>query len=761
MVFKELVKHYAYELGADLVGFGGIDRCRNAPLMMSPQGLLPGARTVVVMALRHPDGCIEMGGEAHPQEIGPYSVQYHMNILLDEMSYRMATFLERHGHRTIPIFSSNIWRYNGYKNLHSVFAPDVSHIYMAVVAGLADIGFSGLALTPEFGARNRFVTVITTASIEEDPLVPPGTVCDQCMLCREHCPSQALSKEIDGWNVLKIAQYEYRFPRKNLWRCAWGEHFELDLDLEIPEVVNEQVILEEIRRHGIRSGEMGQCLKFCVPRDRRSFVPGYSRSPVRAGGITCDESLESRALVDRLLAGLYAGGSSHVAVWGVEELSAAGISIEQYLPGAKSAVTAMIESPVEARAADVDGPTEMFDLGASFLLNSMCYRLTRSFEDLGFRSVTALEQDLTARLLERQGLRDDGRWIANTVVTRKSISSRSPADSGSTIVRVDTGDRTADVTSTVRRFAESLGADLFGIAPVARLEAIATQLRPMFDHQQILNAEDNSIRFRPWEGSISVQSRRVPAPADYLADASSVIVFGLRYHREVVKQATRPPAQAVGPYAFQTYITNWLGAGLGVRLIQMLNSLGYKAVMSGDLFNTASYAANTRGPQHDLFANRFAALGAGLGYLTTSGHLATPQFGICQRFVAIVTDAPLQASPLYRPTAENYHCDSCSRMCLATCPTGAIRKRQLRIVCEGAEYRFNEIDSQRCDWCKRYALVGESGFKYLGSPADVQPPEVITPAALAEALRQHDPIKRYMPAVAEPCVINCPLALKE
>jgi len=240
-----------------------------------------------------------------------------------------------------------------------------------------------------------------------------------------------------------------------------------------------------------------------------------------------------------------------------------------------------------------------------------------------------------------------------------------------------------------------------------------------------------------------------------------VIVFGLRFHREVVKQATQPPAEAVGPYAFQTYITNQLGASVGVRLMQTLHSLGYQAVMSGDLFHTASYAANTRGLQHDLFANRFAALGAGLGYLTTSGHLGTPQFGVCQRFVAIVTDAPLQASPLYRPTAEEDLCASCPQPCRTTCPMGAIQQKQLRIVCEGMEYRFNAIDSRRCDWSKRYALVEDSGFKYLGSPTDVQPPEAIIPAALAEALRQHDPIKRRLPAVAEPCVINCPLALKE
>ncbi len=116
------------------------------------------------------------------------------------------------------------------KELKAVFAPDLSNIYMSVVAGLTDMGFSSIAMSPEYGARNRFITVISDADIEQDPLIPPGTVCDKCMLCRKHCPTAALAKEIDGDKVLRIGDYAYRFPNKNLWRCAWGEHFDFDLD---------------------------------------------------------------------------------------------------------------------------------------------------------------------------------------------------------------------------------------------------------------------------------------------------------------------------------------------------------------------------------------------------------------------------------------------------------------------------------------------------------------------------------------------------
>ena len=76
------VKDCAYSFGADLVGVAPISRFEGAPIMMSPKGILPTATNVVVCAIHHLDEAIELGGEAHPQIIGPYSIQYVMNVKL-------------------------------------------------------------------------------------------------------------------------------------------------------------------------------------------------------------------------------------------------------------------------------------------------------------------------------------------------------------------------------------------------------------------------------------------------------------------------------------------------------------------------------------------------------------------------------------------------------------------------------------------------------------------------------------------------------
>ncbi|MFA5205737.1 MAG: hypothetical protein WC708_15175 [Lentisphaeria bacterium] len=769
MDLKEALKGFAYENGADLIGFGNIERCRHAPVMMSPQGLFPGARTVVVMGIHHPDACIELGGEEHPQKIGPYSIQYLMNSRLDELSYRMASHLENLGYGAIPICSSNIWRYNKYKKLNAVFAPDVSHIYMPVVAGLADMGYNGLALTPEYGARNRFVTVITDLEIEPDPLIPPGTLCDRCMLCRKHCPSLALSRELGEEKVLKIDPYEYRFANKNLWRCAWGEHFDLDLDLEIPEKVTEEVIVEKVRKHGVRSGEMGQCLKFCVPRKIRGFDPAYSQTPMRQYAVSWNEEIESRAVADKLLNDCYRHGIEQVVVQSAATLQALGIDIAAVLPGGRAAITLIRAVPPETAGVRGDHTVPAFRSAAGYHVDSVGYDLTRNIEALGFRSVMTISASashydamglapVNRQIAEQLFGSRAGDWCFNTVYTRKRFPERPfrPVENTPTEIVPTAYRGTATLTAELKKCALAAGSDLVGVASAERLAAIAEQLKPYYEGENYFRAVDKSHPFKSWDPEIIEEPRHVFTASDYLPGAKSVLVIGLRFHRQVLEFAAKPPAEAVGPYAFQTYVTRWQGGLIASKIVQKLRSLGYRAVMTADLMGLGSAIASPRGFIEDLFCNRFAAVAAGLGTLTQSGRVATADFGIRQRFMAIVTDAELAVDPLVAAAPER--CAVCHDRCLEACPTAALSHRKIAFQCEGIRFAFNRIDINRCDWSKRYALTGRSGFQFLGSVLDEIPEGEITAAGLAAALRKHDPIKKYRPVACEPCVLVCPYA---
>jgi epoxyqueuosine reductase QueG len=764
MSLKELVKSFAYGIGADLVGFGNIGRCKHAPLKMSPQGILPEAKTVIVMGIHHPDACIELGGEEHPQKIGPYSVQYLMNSRLDEMSYRMATFIEEKGYGVIPICSSNIWRYNKYKELNAVFAPDVSHIYMAVVAGLADMGFNGLALTPEYGARNRFITVITDAEIEADPLIPPGTVCDKCMLCRKHCPSQALSKELDGDKILKIDNYEYRFANKNLWRCAWGEHFDLDLDLELPEKVTEEVIVEYVKKYGVRSGEMGQCLKFCVPKKLRTFDRSYSKTPMRKYSLEWNEGLESRKATDVLIAECHEKGIEHVVVESRETLIGKGINIDEMLPGAKTAITLICTRPKEQGNKRDNYTSGIFSQAIQYHLDSVGYDLVRKIEELSFRSLMTivsssshyqamesphLNQQIAGSLLQDADLI----WYANTVYTHKTFPERKLTLEKVKEIIPSMFRSTGTLTSEIKDFSKKTGADLVGISSARRISSVSEQLKKYYEGEKYLKAVDKSHPFKTWEPEITEETRHVFNAEEYLPGARSVIVIGLRFHKKVLEYATKPPAEAVGPYAFQTYVTRWQGGLMASKIARKLNHLGYRSVITADLMGLGSAIASPRGYIEDMFCNRFSAVAAGLGTLTKSGRLLTDDFGIRQRFIAIITDAEMDEDQVV--SAKPELCVDCER-CINVCPTHAISGNDIIFECDGAKFSYKRIDTNLCEWSKRYAISGESGFKYLGSPLDEAPIGKITPETLSAALKKHDPIKKYRPVVCEPCVIGCP-----
>ncbi|HEX68530.1 MAG TPA: epoxyqueuosine reductase, partial [bacterium] len=178
----EEVKNYARRLGADLVGIAPVERFKNAPLKMSPQGLFPEGKSVIVVGIHHLDCAVELGGFPTPHDMGPYGIQSSaMNPILDNISFKIARFLEDRGYKTMPIAATNMWRYRPYKDLDVPFAPDLAHRYAAVAAGLGEIGWSGLFLSPEFGPRQRITSIITEAELVPDPMYNGERLCDRCM----------------------------------------------------------------------------------------------------------------------------------------------------------------------------------------------------------------------------------------------------------------------------------------------------------------------------------------------------------------------------------------------------------------------------------------------------------------------------------------------------------------------------------------------------------------------------------------------------
>lgn len=73
-----------------------------------------------------------------------------------------------------------------------------SHRHAAVRAGLGEFGYNNIVLTKEFGARQRFNSIITDAELVPDPLIDkPICLRDKCLLCFESCIMDAITMRDD------------------------------------------------------------------------------------------------------------------------------------------------------------------------------------------------------------------------------------------------------------------------------------------------------------------------------------------------------------------------------------------------------------------------------------------------------------------------------------------------------------------------------------------------------------------------------------
>lgn len=754
------VKNYALSaLNADLVGVANVERFEHAPKAMSPRGLMPGAKSVVVMAITHLDGTIEVGGKVHPQKIGPYWVQYAMNTRLDEMSYRMALHLEGLGHAAVPIASSNIWRYNGFKGLSEQFAPDLSHMHAAVAAGLAEFGYNGLAITPEYGGRQRFVTIVTDAELTPSLLLEPGSVCDECMLCRKHCRSQALSKEIDGWNVVRIEDKEYRYAKKNLWRCAWGEHFDLDLDLELPDKVDASVILDNLHKHGKRGGEMGSCLRYCVPRDSRYFDKSYTDAPRRRKHATPIADVPvHRGVFEKTLS--ITNRYDLDFVWSVDAAKLVDKIDELHvLPDAKRVLICGFVMSQDLFG-DPSVPQEMqhhmaeqglchFALAARGY--ETAYDMGRELQRNGFEALV-LNQVIAKDLISEMNVRiPDGHWVlAFGVMTNADLPETEIRFPGASVV----ASSPESVMDRVERTCGKYDVTAHGAFSVERFDTIAEQVAANFDGREVLKGVDKAMAHVEVDPVVTSSTLKFLRPKDYLDDARSVLVLEMKMPRGAIEGCARFDGEAIGGYAFVTYESQRLLYYAATRVMKQLWDAGYAAIATSDLAGTGATIGNSRGPQADVFTNRFAAVAAGLGRLGKCGFVVGPEHGTGARRVAIVTNAVLPESTL-RGDGLIEACEHCSK-CVDSCPVEAFRE-EVSFELEGIKESFLRVDVNRCEWAKRHSFVPECGNQFMGWDFAVDLPAEISKNALAEAMRKTPPITKHHPCNFEICFMACPL----
>lgn len=745
-LFEE-IEELAFRTGAKMVGVAPAERFDNAPDIYKPESFIPGAKNAIVVGVHYPDACVEFCGNDDPQKMGAYGIaQVDMNILLDMLSFRIAKLLDNKGFKAVSFSTSHIWRYNPFGEIDRCFTPDFPHRHGAVAAGLGEFGWNGLVMNEKYGARVRFNTIMTDADLPATPMYNGPSLCDKCMKCVTTCPMDTFRKEVDGKDKVVIGERTFEFPHTNKWRCAWAEHFALDLKMDIPDKIDAESVMKAKHGSGVYGGEMGNCLRNCLPKPLRVKRSDQTEVFQRK---KCDQ--EDVTKLKDALSKKIGVNMDFFSCIPVEKLP---VEINyDILPDTKSIILIGCAFPKDLPDVEVYKhighlPENINDayvfakeeteriVGVAGLETAMIA------EEHGYEAMPRTEVS-PARIASISGFGEfsgDGRVFKTAEFGTNQIFAAilTTAPLPHFVQKAESKSTLKLKRNDLESAAKEQGADMFGVTSLERLDSFPAikQLR------------------------------------EFYPDAKNAIVIGMHYPDSYLKECSGAAMGALGAYSFSQYQTHRELGFVALDLCKKLSASGNVGVPLLDLCQSASKALNVRGTPPagtpmdrgmigllpfafipDGRSNRFAAVAAGLGVLGYNGTVLTKQHGPRQRFICILTDLELE-----QDAVQDFDpgCNDCKK-CLTACPTQALSlsdKDEFSIA--DKKISVPALDQPRCDWAVRFGLSAKEGMECLGSTTDIEPPENITLEEISKAFDKRDSLQDHFASVMEPCIKVCP-----
>ncbi|MGI6093243.1 MAG: epoxyqueuosine reductase [Negativicutes bacterium] len=179
------IKSRTKSLGADLCGIAPIERFIDAPSGFHPADVIPGCKSVIVLAVRFPVSTLSASSQA--------AYTFVRNRLVDKMdsiTFQVAAELEYLGICAVPIPSSDPYDYWDDSRRHGQGIISLKHA--AVRAGLGQMGKNTLLINDKFGNMLWLGAILIDQVLEADPLVNSPTCITACRACLDICPVKAL-----------------------------------------------------------------------------------------------------------------------------------------------------------------------------------------------------------------------------------------------------------------------------------------------------------------------------------------------------------------------------------------------------------------------------------------------------------------------------------------------------------------------------------------------------------------------------------------
>ncbi len=727
------VKQMAYDLGADMVGIAPVSRFDGQPHMLRPSAHLPEAKSVVCFGIHHPDASVEWCGEPNPNY--PEAFQIGMIPKLDTMCYRIAKMLENEGYTTIAQPCTTYWRHRKYKDIPYEHAAPFSHMAAFVAAGLGEYGYHGMVLSPEYGPRERIISLITSAELEYDPLYDGAPLCDECMMCAKNCIGSNYSE--DKLNDPKFIEFEiegkkFRYPNINRWRCFYGEQAHLDTTKLSDYVeMDEEKIYEAIDTvpRIANQGYMCKSFKYCMTRSKRYFDKKYAPGARRKKSIS---DISSENMLEKIVSIAAENGAEYLHIEPLsnfEELKKnfpEGFRTDEFYKNFTTVVTfgrSVYDYSggiaLEKRnKLHVERPT--VDRMTSILID-----VTRYLDDLGHDAIQDwFHTGISDKSAENAGWCREGKRIYSV-----SVICNIPFE---------------QQTKIIKEWKDPC---------FPRLDASSALLK---------NVELFSV------GSIEgIMCEGIEGIKEIYPNCKSIIALACKIPERTVELACKQEAEDGGAYAYMHYEILKECIWAGEDICSTLEAHGYFAVTLPDLVPD-SYLTIGKLGRHmpDLCANAPFAAAAGLGTVGKSGMLVREDCGPRMRYVFVLTDALIENTEHSAKPLCKEGCNECAKACpMNALSENAIKNLNIR---ESEIYTVMTRDETRCMWSRSLALCEGAGSAQLGwEIPKLEVPSSITEDMIEDALNAKDKIQtlcyqcpNFTDIIVERCLQVCPIGKK-
>jgi len=215
MIERSELAQAARAAGADVFGVADVERFDELAPERRPAAIFPEARSVIVLGRRIPRGAlrgVEEGTNFSNYHL--YGLDWLDNRFTSLTTVQVAEWLEDRGWEAVPLPNlppevppMGVSVRPGAPEPNVLLDADDA----AVRAGVGEIGYPGVLLTPEFGPRQRIQMILTDAEIEPSPILAEP-IWPEDNRCEGLCPLGALVGEktitICG-KTMTVAEIDY------------------------------------------------------------------------------------------------------------------------------------------------------------------------------------------------------------------------------------------------------------------------------------------------------------------------------------------------------------------------------------------------------------------------------------------------------------------------------------------------------------------------------------------------------------------------